>query len=177
VTPLPLVTITTAHAEVPLSSKKHTPPAKATESIPDADESRGAVATTVAWMLLTLSCAAAQVVAFAMWLVARQVSVPADRPNALYLIPSTLMIVAVISGLLVLALTPITYYVRRTRPPRTVTIVAVLFALLPMISIATIAIGTTETPARQEPPPSSPEPRPPTSHLRPPSSDLLNPEP
>ncbi len=156
---LSLVTITTAHADSPLPSKKPTPPAKAADTLPDADESRGAVATTVAWMLLTLSCAAAQVVAFAMWLVARQVQVPVDRPNALYLIPSTLMIVAVVSGLLVLTLTPITYYVRKARPPRAVTIVAVLIALLPMISIATIAIGTTETPARQEPRPPGPEPR------------------
>jgi vacuolar-type H+-ATPase subunit I/STV1 len=130
---------------------------------PDANETRGAVAITVAWMLLTLSCAAAQVVAFAMWLVARQVQVPVDRPNALFLIPSTLMIVAVISGLLVLALSPITYYVRKARPPRAVTIVAVLIALLPMISIAMIAVGTAEKPARQELRPPNPEPRSSTS--------------
>jgi hypothetical protein len=108
-------------------------------------------------MLLTLSCAAAQVVAFVMWLIARQVNLPADRPNALMLIPSTLMIVAVVSGLLVLVFTPFTYYVRKARPPLTVTIVAVLIALLPMVSIATIAVGTYEAPARQEPRPPSPE--------------------
>jgi hypothetical protein len=167
VTPLSLVTITTAHADSPLPSKKPTPPAKATEAVPDADESRGAVATTVAWMLLTLSCAAAQVVAFAMWLVARQVQVPVDRPNALYLIPSTLMIVAVISGLLVLTLTPITYYVRKARPPRAVTIVAVLIALLPIATIVALALGA----------PSKPASRPPTTDLRPSSSDVLNSEP
>jgi hypothetical protein len=142
-----------------LPASKTKSPTRAPVADPDAGETRAAVATTVAWMLLTLSCAAAQVVAFVMWLIARQVNLPADRPNALLLIPSTLMIVAVISGLLVLALTPFTYYVRQARPPLTVTIVAVLIALLPIVSIATIAIRSPAKPARQEPRPPSSEPR------------------
>jgi hypothetical protein len=75
-----------------------------------------------------------------MWLVARQVNLPADRPNALFLIPSTLMIVAVVSGLLVLALTPVTYRVRQARPPLTVTAVAVLIALLPLLTVVIVAL-------------------------------------
>lgn len=140
-----------------LSASKTKSPPRSTVSDPDAGETRAAVATTVAWMLLTLSCAAAQVVSFVMWLIARQVNLPADRPNALLLIPSTLMIVAVISGLLVLALTPFTYYVRKARPPLTVTIVALLISLLPIVSITAIALGSPAPDDRRPPSADSPK--------------------
>ncbi|MEX2174894.1 MAG: hypothetical protein WD872_11070 [Pirellulaceae bacterium] len=107
----------------------------------DAHESRGAVALTVAWMLLTLSCLAAQLVALTMWLIARSVGVPANRPNALLLIPSTLMIVATLTGIAVLALTGLIYRVRRARPPLPVTVAALLIALAPLAIVGVLALA------------------------------------
>jgi hypothetical protein len=129
-------------------------------AVPDAGESRGAVATTVAWMLLALSCAAAQATALVVWLIARSAGIPANRPNALMLVPSTLMFVALLSGILVLALTPVVYRVRRARPPLAVTVGAVLIAIVPLVTLAVLTIAA---PARQAPRP--PAVRPLTSEL------------
>lgn len=118
---------------------KSKPKPTASLPTPDSRESRGAVAITVVWMLLALSCLAAQVVALATWLVARAAGVPDGRPNALLLVPQTLTLVAVLTGLLILIVTPIAYRVRRTRPPIAVTIAAVVIAIAPLIAVAVIA--------------------------------------
>ncbi len=109
------------------------------EPSPDAHESRGAVVVTVVWMLLALSCLAAQVVALATWLVARAAGIPAGRPNALLLIPSTLMIVALLTGVLLLLMTPLAYRVRKSRPPLAITIAALAVAVAPLITVAVLA--------------------------------------
>ena len=108
--------------------------------LPDAGESRGAVATTVAWMLLTLSCAAAQLTSLAMWGLAQSADIPANRPNALMLVASTLLFVAILTGVLVLALTPLVYRVRKSRPPLVVTLIALALAALPLILLVVLAI-------------------------------------
>jgi hypothetical protein len=107
--------------------------------LPDAGESRAAVATTVAWMLLTLSCAAAQVVAAGIMVVAQSAVVLPDRPNALTLVASTLLFVALLTGLLVLLLTPLVYRVRKTRPPPKITILAVIIAATPVLLLLALA--------------------------------------
>jgi hypothetical protein len=112
------------------------------------------VATTVAWMLLTLSCAAAQIVGLAMWALAQSAGIPADRPNALMLVAGTLLFVAILTGLLVLALTPLVYRVRKSRPPLVVTIFALIIAAIPLIVFLALAIVS--------PPQSSPWPAPPS---------------
>jgi hypothetical protein len=114
-------------------------PRPATPADPDAGESRGAVALTVAWMLLALSTLAAQVVALAVWLFARTAGVP-GRPNYLMLVPTTLMMVALFTGILVLVLTPLTYRVRRAPPPLSITIGAIVVALLPPTIVALAAM-------------------------------------
>ncbi len=113
-------------------------------------------------MLLALSCAAAQATALVVWLIARSAGIPGNRPNALLLVPSTLMFVALLSGVLVLALTPIVYRVRRARPPLAVTVGAVLIAIFPLVIFAILALTAAAT-ARQEPRP--PAVRPLTSDL------------
>jgi hypothetical protein len=116
-------------------------PAKPKPLDPDAGESRAAVAVTVAWMLLTMSCLAAQVVALVMWLLARSAGIPAGRPNALYLVAATLVFVAMLTGLLVLALTPIAYRVRQGRPPLGITILAVVIGAAPLVTLAVGAVA------------------------------------
>lgn len=117
---------------------KKAPPGAAPAD-PDAGESRGAVAVTVAWMLLALSTLAAQVVALAVWLFARTVGIP-GRPNYLMLVPTTLMMVALLAGILVLVLTPLTYRVRRSRPPLSITIGAIVIALFPLVVVLVAAV-------------------------------------
>jgi hypothetical protein len=120
-----------------LSKSKHKSLAS---PLPDARESRGAVAVTVVWMLLALSCLAAQIVALATWLVARAAGIPAGQPNALLLVPTTLMMVALLSGILLIAVTPLAYRVRKSRPPTAITIVALLIAIAPIITVAVLAV-------------------------------------
>ena len=120
-----------------LSKSKHkslAPP------LPDAHESRGAVAVTVVWMLLALSCLAAQLVALATWLVARAAGIPAGQPNALLLVPTTLMMVALLSGVLLIVVTPLAYRVRKSRPPTAITVVALMIAIAPIITVAVLAM-------------------------------------
>src|SRR4029453_15552378 len=121
-----------------LAKSKKKPPAAIT--VPDAHESRGAVAVTVVWMLLALSCLAAQLVALATWLVARAAGIPAGRPNALLLVPSTLMLVAVLTGVLLVVMTPLAYRVRKSRPPLAVTVAAIVIAVAPLVTVAVLAV-------------------------------------
>jgi hypothetical protein len=116
-------------------------PTKPTPIAPDAGESRAAVAVTVAWMLLTLSCLAAQVVALVMWLLARSAGIPAGRPNALYLVAATLVFVAMLTGLFVLGLTPVAYRVRKGRPPLGITVLAVVIGAAPLVTLAVAALA------------------------------------
>jgi len=109
-------------------------------TLPDANESRGAVAVTIVWMLLALSCLAAQLVALATWLVARAAGIPAGRPNALILVPTTLMMVALLTGIALLLITPLAYRVRKSRPPTTITVAALIIAIAPIITVAVVAV-------------------------------------
>ena len=118
-------------------SKKRLPVPKPMPT--DANESRGAVAVTIVWMLLALSCLAAQLVALAMWLVARAAGIPAGRPNALLLVPATLMMVALLTGVALLLITPLAYRVRRSRPPTAITVAALVIGIAPVITVAVVA--------------------------------------
>jgi predicted branched-subunit amino acid permease len=91
-------------------------------------------------MLLTLSCLTAQLVALATWLFARGAGIPAGRPNALLLVPTTLMMVALITGILLVIVTPVVYRVRKSRPPIVITIAALVIALAPLFAIAVVAL-------------------------------------
>jgi hypothetical protein len=91
-------------------------------------------------MLLTLSCLTAQLVALATWLFARGAGIPAGRPNALLLVPTTLMMVALITGILLVIVTPVVYRVRRSRPPIAITIAALVIAIAPLFAIAVVAL-------------------------------------
>jgi len=121
---------------------KSKPKSSPASELPDSRESRGAVAVTVAWMLLALSCLAAQLVALATWLFARAARVPAGRPNALLMVPTTLLLVAVLTGILLLAMTPLAYRVRQSPPPLAITLSAILIGLAPLIAIAILALNS-----------------------------------
>jgi hypothetical protein len=110
------------------SQKKPAPPAVFEEN-----ESRAAVSLTVIWMLATMSCLAAQVVALATWIVARASQEQPDRPNALAIVPGVLLLVAVLTGLLSLAIVVPVHYARKARPPRVVTMVSLVITAIPVV--------------------------------------------
>ncbi len=90
-------------------------------------------------MLLALSGLAAQGVALATWLVARAAGIPPGQPNALLLVPTTLMMVALLSGISLIVVTPLVYRVRNSRPPMAITIIALIIAIAPIIAVAVLA--------------------------------------
>ncbi len=107
---------------------------------PDELETRSAVALTVAWMLTCMSTAVGMfvVVAFRMLMLAFPVAAGAQHPFGR--IAGVLLFVAIITGLVCLALTPLAYRVRATRPPRAVTIGAVLIGLSPIVLLVVLSV-------------------------------------
>lgn len=96
-------------------------------------------------MLLALSCASAQLVALVVWLLARAAGVPPNRPNALLLVVSTLLGVAILTGLAILVFTPIVYRVRKSRPPTLITVAALIIALAPMLTLVVLGFLTADS--------------------------------
>ncbi|HZN36570.1 MAG TPA: hypothetical protein VFB80_22225 [Pirellulaceae bacterium] len=101
----------------------------------EAGESRGAVALTVAWMLTCTSTAVAMLVVVALWLISLAFPFPGPRPHPLLVVAGLLQFVALFTGLLCLLFTPLAYRVRRTSPPRPITIAAVLIGLAPIVTL------------------------------------------
>ena len=58
---------------------------------------------------------------------------PVDKPHPLGLLSNTLFFVAILSGLLCLALTPLAYRIRRQKPPTMIIMAAVVAGALPLI--------------------------------------------
>jgi hypothetical protein len=121
-----------------VAAKKQKPKALAPPI--DADESRAAVALTVAWMLTFLSTAAAMVVAVAAWGLMIAFPPPAGQGHPLGLFPGTLTFVAAATGTLCLILTFFATRVRKSPAPRAITIAAVLIGASPWIIIAALAL-------------------------------------
>jgi hypothetical protein len=118
------------------TSRRKSPPAQ----LPDAGESRAAVALTVAWMLTCASTAVAMFVALALWLVSLAFPFAGPRAHPLVVVAGMLLFVALATGLLCLLLTPLAYRVRNTAPPRAIGIAAVLIGLAPMVTLIVLAL-------------------------------------
>ena len=106
------------------------------DRLPDAGESRAAVAVTVVWMLTCMSTAVALIVVFGLWILVRLVPVAGGRGHPLTNIAGVLLLVAVTTGVLSLLLTPLAARVRHAPAPRSITIAAVLIGLTPLVTIA-----------------------------------------
>ncbi len=100
---------------------------------PDSNETRPAVALTVAWMLSCMSTAVGvlTVLALRLLMLAFPVAPGADHP--LDRIARVLLFVALITGVVCLAFTPLVYRVRKTPPPSPITRGAVLIGVAPMV--------------------------------------------
>src|SRR5687768_1150737 len=107
---------------------------------PDAGESRAAVATTVAWMLTCMSTAAGTAVALGLRIV-MLLAPGAGGRHPLANVAGMLLAVALLTGVLCLLFTPLTYRVRRTPPPRSIAIAAVQIGLAPLALAVLVAMG------------------------------------
>jgi hypothetical protein len=100
---------------------------------PDANESRAAVAVTVAWMLSCMSTAAGMLTVLALRLLMLAFPVAAEGEHPLGRISGVLLFVALVTGGACLAFTPLVYRVRSMPPPRAITMGAVLIGLSPIV--------------------------------------------
>lgn len=92
----------------------------------DTGETRAADSLTVFWMIAVSIGLIAELGALGFVGLARAIG----RPQ-LETVAGVLVFAAIIMGVVNLALAPLVYYIRRTPPPVTITIAAVVIALLP----------------------------------------------
>jgi hypothetical protein len=107
---------------------------------PDEQESRAAVAVTVAWMLACTSTAVGMFVVLAFRFLMIAFPVAAGRDHPLGRVAGVLLFVAVMTGVVCLALAPLVYRVRGTPPPQAITIGAVLIGFSPIVMLIVLAI-------------------------------------
>ena len=100
------------------------------EKVPQ--ESQRAEAITVFWMMALLATVLAQVAA----LVARLIVVFVSAYPALVLLSGLLLLIACVTGLLCLALTPLVLRWRRVAPPALITRFALVASFLPLVTAA-----------------------------------------
>jgi hypothetical protein len=100
---------------------------------PDANESRAAVALTVAWMLSCMSTALGMLTVLALRLLMLAFPVAAGGKHPLAQVSGVLLFVALITGVACVAFTPLVYRVRKTPPPSPITVGAVLIGAAPII--------------------------------------------
>lgn len=108
--------------------------------MPDANESRAAVATTVGWMLTVMSTLAGLFVAAAIGGLVLFAPAPAGQEHPLAALAGLMLFVSAATGAVCLALTVLAHRVRQSPPPRAITIAAVLIGLAPLVTIAVFAI-------------------------------------
>jgi len=110
------------------------------EPQPDEDESRGAVALTVAWMLTCMSTAAGMFVVLALRLLMIAFPVAAGGVHPLGRIAGVLLFVAITTGVLCLGFTPLIYRLRQRSPPRAITVGAILIGLSPILLLIVLSL-------------------------------------
>ena len=98
------------------------------------------MALTVAWMLSCTSTAVAMIVVAGLWLLSLALPFAGPRAHPLIVVAGMLLFVALATGLLCLLFTPLAYRVRKTAPPRSIAVAAVLIGLSPIITFAVLAV-------------------------------------
>ena len=101
-------------------------------------ENRSAVFITVAWMVSTMATLFAEIASLLVqaWITLSQTPVGEKEANSdTVSLLSILLLIAVTSGLSSLLLVPLVYWLRRTPPPRLVTICSCLIAVTPLLAI------------------------------------------
>lgn len=118
-----------------MSKKKKKKPKKANrdtpKSIQEAAESRTAVAANVAWMLSLLSTIAAEVIG----LVCRWYTVLVEPVDVLTVLSGVMLFVALIAGIVTLAMIPLVLKFNKKRPPSGLIRIALVAGVLPMVAL------------------------------------------
>lgn len=99
-------------------------------------EDRGSVALTVAWMLTALMTALAVAVVIVGRLLLWQFPPATTDARPLAFVPGLFLLVATVTAVLCLMLTPVVYRVRRDPPPRSIATTVVAVSLLPLAIVA-----------------------------------------
>lgn len=97
-------------------------------------EDRRAEAATVAWMLCALFTLCAEGVGLAARMLLAY-SGEVQAPSALALLPDIMLVMGLVTGTIVLALTAAVYKLRKTPPPPAITVVAILLGLTPWVRV------------------------------------------
>ncbi len=106
---------------------------KSRDQQPDSNETRPAVALTVAWMLSCMSTAVGMLTILALRLLMLAFPVAPGEDHPLGRMSGVLLFVALITGVVCLAFTPLVYRVRKVPPPGPITVGAVLIGLAPLV--------------------------------------------
>jgi hypothetical protein len=114
---------------------------KQPERQPDEQETRAAVALTVAWMLACMSTALGMLVVLGLRLLMIAFPGGGGGVHPLEGIAGVMLFVALSTGLLCLLFTPLAYRVRQIAPPRAIAVSAVLIGLSPIVMIIVVAIA------------------------------------
>ena len=109
------------------------------EQQPDANESRGAVAVTVAWMLSCMSTAAGMLTVLSLRLLMLAFPVAEGGDHPLGRIAGVLLFVALATGVVCLGFTPLAYRVRKAPPPRAITVGALLIGIAPILLLIVLS--------------------------------------
>ena len=112
-------------------SRKRKPQKSAAPRHPQTEDRRSVV-ITVAWMLTTFATLGAELASlFTSWL-APYVHAPPGKMNPFLLLPGLTFFVALVSGMVVLLLTPLVFKFREEPPPPVITVAALFIALAPL---------------------------------------------
>lgn len=119
-----------------MSRKKKSQPKAVGRRSRTAGESRDSVALTVVWLLTALATAIALAVVLIGKLLLRQFPPESNGAQPFGFVPDLFLLMATITGIICLTLTPVVYRVRRDPPPRSIATSAVVVSLLPLAIIA-----------------------------------------
>ncbi len=97
------------------------------------------LAATVLWMLTLLCSLAAEVAAVACYAAARQWPGPPGEPRLPRMMAGTLLLAALVSGVVCLVLTPLVWKLRPVKPPLAIVIAAVLVGLAPIVTLVVVS--------------------------------------
>lgn len=119
-----------------MSRKKKQQPKSSSRRLRAAGEDRGSLALTVAWMLTAIAAAVATAVSLVAELLLLQFPPETGGAQPFAFVPGLFLLVATVTGLLCLTLTPVVIRVRRDPPPRSITLFAVIAGALPLVIVA-----------------------------------------
>lgn len=103
---------------------------------PVVEESKTAEAATVAWMLALMSTIAAECGG----IFVRVLMMMNDTSERIRVLSTTLLLVAFLSGVITIILTPVVIRVRRVAPPRAIVVVAYVMGVVPIATLVLLGM-------------------------------------